>query len=511
MLKRLLIIILLALTSFVSGLSPDKVSVSMTSFAIEDDYYKCKVKIQLPVGWKMYGNAKISSTSGVEGITTGEIYKPTSNTYKTTISVPTTLSGNCELKAEFAACSDKMCSFVEKTFTLNLDSKEGKTSPPLIYIVLLALLGGLILNGMPCVLPVLSLKMHSLLKNPDRNNLLYTWIGIMISFAIFTAAMVILKMLGHKIGWGMHFQNVHFLNISALFVFIFVLSVYEKFNFMVSINDDSTSGKSEIVKNISSGIMATLLAIPCTAPFLGTAAAVAVEAKPITMSTIFMAIGFGFGLPYLLLYLFDIKIKIKPGKWTVALKHILGLGIIATFAWLIWLLSNHLNTYQLIACAVAYLVLFISINKSKVFSLLACIAIMSTPLFMNNDAKKQSLETRSAMWEKFDPIKLQKYIADGKVIFINVTADWCMTCKYNKSMLLDTQEFKDLLQKHNAIFMEGDITYQDEIVMLFLKLHKQSGIPFNVVFGPNAKTGIKLGVIPTLDEVDKALIEAVKE
>ena len=512
MLKRLLIIILLALTSVVSGLSPDKVSILMTTLDKDDDFYRCKVKIQLPVGWKMYGDAKISSTAGVDGITVDKIYKPANYTYKTTINVPRNVSGNLELMAEFAACSDKMCAFVEKRFTLDLDSKEGKTNPPLIIVLLCAFLGGLILNCMPCVLPVISLKMHSLLNNPNRKHMLHTWFGIMISFTIFSLAMVSLKAFGHKVGWGMHFQNVHFLNISALFVFIFILSLYERFNFTFSMNL-KTYDKSELVKNISSGIMATLLAIPCTAPMLGTATAVAFEAKSLTMFSILMAIGLGFGLPYLLLYFFNIKIKIKPGKWTLVVKHILGLGIIATFAWLIWLLSNHLNTYQLIASAVMYAVLFICINKSRIMSLLACIAIIATPLCLNEHTHSAKIETvkRQNMWEKFDPVKLQQYIADGRVVFINVTADWCMTCKYNKSMLLDTQAFKDLLQKHNAIFMEGDITYRDEIVMLFLQLHKQTGIPFNIVFGPNAKGGMKLGVIPTLDEVEKALTEAAQQ
>ena len=156
-----------------------------------------------------------------------------------------------------------------------------------------------------------------------------------------------------------------------------------------------------------------------------------------------------------------------------------------------------------------YVVLLIFVNKSWAVSVAAALLICSSPLLMKNySTSSYRVSGHKSMWVKFDPVKLQGYIKQGKVVFVNVTADWCMTCKYNKSVLLDTDAFFQLVKKNGVICMEGDLTYNNEMVSLFLKMHDQGGIPFNVVFGPNAISGIKLNVIPTLSEVEDAIKKA---
>lgn len=498
------------LINLANAIKPEDVSITVTSIEKIDDQYHCKVKVTVQNGWKIYGNVKFSSILENSNIIFNEGYKVGNEVYKTVIQIPEHEKGKVKFKAEFPACSNDMCMFLEKDFSIDTSIPDQSNTSSIFYILLLAFLGGLILNCMPCVLPVLSLKLHSLLnKGSSKMHMLYTWYGVMLSFIVFTAVMVGLKTVGRSIGWGMHFQNVHFLNISALFVFLFVLAVYDRIKILVSTDTEFLNNKSEKAKDIASGVVATMLAIPCTAPFLGTAAAVALDSDEWRMALIFMTIGLGFGLPYLIFSVFNFNISIKPGRWMNMLKHVLGLGIIGTFVWLLWLLSNHLNVVQMALLSIGYLLLFLFISKSWILSIVAGVAICLSPLIMPNyHSNVYHVTGGKRMWIKFDPVKLQNYIKQGKIVFVNVTADWCMTCKYNKRVLLDTNEFFQLIKKYGVVCMEGDLTYNNDMVSLFLKMHNQGGIPFNIVFGPNAMSGFKLGVVPTLNEVEKALKKA---
>lgn len=508
------VLAILLLIFFQTSYSVDSKNIEIQTTRIEkiDNAYRCKLKLIVHGGWKIYGNVKFSSPSCDE-ITFEEGRKIEDSVYKSVIIIPDTCADQISLKAEFPACSDKMCAFVNKDFQINLTQTDG-VDEGLLYIILLAFLGGLILNFMPCVLPVLSLKMHSIISRPNnRKNMLYTWCGIQISFILFTISIASLKALGHTVGWGMHFQNVYFLNIATLLVFLFVLCIYERISIFVSTTGiQNGHNKSEIFEDIYSGILATILAIPCTAPFLGTAAAVALNGSLIKLVTIFLTIGLGFGAPYLLLYFCKIKINIKQGQWMNTMKHIMGIGVIATFIWLCWLLSNHLNLCQMILLGACYLAIVLFARKTLILALF-CIIACCAPLFMPTCGNINSLKSVGdrSMWKKFDPLQLQNYVNDKKIVFVNVTADWCMTCKYNKRALLNTDNFHNLINKHNVICMEGDLTYNNEIVALFLKLHNQSGIPFNIIFGPGAKSGIKLSVIPSITEVEQALKKAQGE
>lgn len=512
MLRQILVILLLLFFQASYAVDSKNVEIQTTRIERIDNAYRCKLKLIVHGGWKIYGNVKFSSPSCDE-ITFEDGRKVEDSVYKSVIIIPDTGATQINLKAEFPACSDKMCVFVNKDFQIDFAQADG-TDEGMLYIMLLAFLGGLILNFMPCVLPVLSLKMHSIISRPkNRKHMLYTWCGIQISFILFTIFIASLKALGHTVGWGMHFQNVYFLNIATLLVFLFILCIYGRIDIFVSTTGtQKVHSKSEIFEDIYSGILATILAIPCTAPFLGTAAAVALNGSLIKLVTIFLTIGFGFGAPYLLLYFCKININIKQGKWMNTLKYIMGIGIVATFIWLCWLLSNHLNLCQMLLLGACYLAIILFSRKMLILALF-CIIACCVPSFMSECTNINSLKSVGdrSMWKKFDPLQLQNYVNDNKVVFVNVTADWCMTCKYNKSVLLSTDNFHNLVNKYGVICMEGDLTYNNEIVALFLKLHNQSGIPFNVVFGPRAKSGIKLGVIPSIAEVEQAINEAQGE
>lgn len=505
---RYIVLLFLTLIAFPSSsLDTKNVNVAVAAVSLEEREYSCKVKITLKDGWKVYGNVSFSLNG--EKVQSDVGYTPSSNVYKTTIKIPYKQNANdVTLCAEFSACSENMCSLVEKEFSINLADALNKQKPTMWYILLMAFLGGLVLNFMPCVLPVLSLKLHSIInKKSTKLSAFYTWCWVMFSFLVFSIAMASLKHFGYALGWGMQFQNVHFLNITALIVFLFVLSCYDRLKIFISSDTDFANNKSEHVKSFVSGVVATILAIPCTAPFLGTATIVAFDSGATKLITILMTIGLGFSVPYLLMSVFNVKISIKPGRWMSIVKHVLGVGIIMTFVWLIWLLSGHVNAYQMTALGVLYVVLWMCAEKSVKISLIVCMAICSVPSFSKinllNEPSK-TLENRK-MWMSFDSVKLQELIKQGHVVFVNVTADWCMTCKYNKSILLDTDEFFNLIKRYNCYCMEGDLTYNNEMVALFLKVHNQSGIPFNIVFGPNATAGIKLSVIPSIKEIEDAI------
>lgn len=490
------------------AVNPSDIYINITPTIEEDGYKAFKLKLIANNKWKIYGDVKISSQTEKCDIKLKKGYKSKANEYKATILVPDDIVGKIHLKAEFPACSDEQCMFVEKEFFLDVSDKlkdDDLQSYGILITLLLAMLGGLLLNCMPCVLPVLSLKLHSVMSNViNRKHMLYTWYGIIFSFSVFTAVIGSLKYFGHSVGWGMHFQNVHFLNITTLLVFLFSLCVYDRLRIVISANTAFLNGKGDFLKHVSSGVLATVLAIPCTAPFLGTATAVAIDGSMIQFVSIFMAIGFGFGLPYLLMYFFDINVKVKAGAWTLIVKHVLGLGVVLTFIWLFWLLSNHLNYYQASLLIFCYVVLFFAAGRSKLLCLVAGIAACIVPLTMQDySANRNRSVEKLQMWESFDPIKLQEYVKSGRTVFVNITADWCMTCKYNKSILLSTEAFEKLVQKYNAVCMEGDLTHTNDSVMLFLKQHKQGGIPFNIVFGKKSPLGEKLKVIPSLSDVEE--------
>lgn len=471
------------------------------------DGVECVVNLSVPNPWKISQPPEF--TSGMKAfVKVLKIDKINEQNYSCSLLFKDRIK-QIKMKVNFAACAD-ICMFANKDFELDL-SKEFDNANGLNLniwnIVLLAFIGGFILNFMPCVLPVLTIKLRSFAKpdSADKKHLLYTFFGIFFSFIAFAVSVAVLKNLGQAVGWGMHFQNANFLNVATLLVFVLMMYSYEKINFNISTKTDF-SDKGEFMKEFLSGIIATVLAIPCTAPFLGTATTFALQGSNFDLFVIFSVIALGFGVPYLVGYFMKIPAFIKPGKWMVRFKSILNLGIVLTFIWLFWLLSNHLNSRQLILSILLYTVLFVTLGKYKLAAVVTCMLMFFVPNISNNSKTTKTMTNiDTSEWQKFSQKKLKEYIKNKRVVFINITADWCMTCQYNKAVVLKNKSFLKFMKENNVVLMEGDITYNNDEIRQFLALHGRSGIPFNVVYGPSAPDGIALSVMPSLMEIESVV------
>jgi len=209
-----------------------------------------------------------------------------------------------------------------------------------------------------------------------------------------------------------------------------------------------TQGHGNLFKDFFSGAFATILATPCTAPFLGTAVGFALAGSALDVFAIFTALGVGLALPFLVIAIFPKTATMlpKPGKWMNNVKKFMAILLLATAGWLGFVLSNQLS------------------HQAMVLS----------------------------EGQKFEESKIQDYVAQGKIVFVDVTADWCLTCQVNKRTVLDRPDMKAILEKPPIIFMIADWTKQDESIAMYLKKYDRFGIPFNIVYGPKAPIGIPL-------------------
>ncbi|MDA9163878.1 thioredoxin family protein, partial [Rickettsiaceae bacterium] len=390
----------------------------------------------------------------------------------------------------------------------------------LILLGLLAIAGGFILNFMPCVLPVLSLKIFSFLKHKDANqraSCAFTIAGIMSSFLVLAGLMLMLRSAGNRFGLGVNFQSPEFIIILTLMITVFISSALGRFNISMPFNAGSNLAnvtiKNPYLEHYFSGVLATILSTPCNAPFLGSAVAVAFGASDAIILFTFSLIGAGFSLPYILMIIYPgILTKLpKPGKWMEKFKKILVLMLIGTVLWLLYILHNQIGGRATFGLFMLLLLLKFTIENKAKFILLKLIAIivliaasMVLPNYASLEDSKQA-EKLDKTWKKFDRTELEKHIANGRIIFVDITADWCITCKYNKFMLLNRDNLMKLFKKHNVIAMRGDITSHNQEIYDYLVENRQVGVPFNIIYGPSVPKGISLPVILKYSDIQTTL------
>ncbi len=399
-------------------------------------------------------------------------------------------------------------------------------------ILAFAVLGGLILNLMPCVLPVLSLKVLSVVghggaeeKGPVRMSFLASAAGILASFAVLATAAVALKSAGHAAGWGIQFQQPLFLGAMAVIVALFAANMFGMFEIRLPgrlADTAATAGQGHgLVNHFATGAFAALLATPCTAPFVGTAVGFALSRGPVEIYAIFIALGLGLALPYLLIAAvpsFATRLP-RPGPWMVTLKKILGVALLATAIWLLTVLAVQLGDRAALLAgallAAIFFVLWVGGTKqgaSKRFSGVAVAALALAAVFAPPSIAPKStgtsVHTVQAFWQPFEPGAIAEHVAAGRTVFVDVTADWCVTCKVNKALVLDSAEIVKHLRSDAIVAMRADWTRPDPVITGFLERFGRYGIPFNVVFGPGIPEGRTLGELLTKGDVMAALDEA---
>ena len=393
------------------------------------------------------------------------------------------------------------------------DFKLGKETK-IFYFLLLALLGGIILNFMPCVLPVLSLKMISLLNVSNesqfliKKNILSIISGIFFSFISLSILIIFFKSIGMQVGWGFQFQNVYFLLTITIIILIFALNLLGFFEILLPHSLLNKLNKITSSNNnggyFLSGMFATLMATPCSAPFLGTAIGFSAITSNQNIFFIFSFIALGFSLPYFLILLKPTFLKFipTPGAWMLNFKFFLGLILLITSSWLMSLLRvpDIINLLIFLAIITLSLIFFKNTKRiffSSIFTILFLIFIISP--FENKSSKFE--------WMEFDKMTLNKLIQDNKIVLLDFTADWCITCQLNKKTTLENSKLQSFFNKENVLLMRGDWTKRDEKILNFIKSYDRLGIPVNIIYGPNNKKGVILPEILTkkivIDNINK--------
>lgn len=396
----------------------------------------------------------------------------------------------------------------------------------IISMLLLALLGGFILNIMPCVFPVLGMKLSSVVlaqgveKKQVRFQFLASSVGILASFWLIATFLVVLKLSGSAIGWGIQFQNGWFIGLMFLITALFGANMLGLYEIRLSSNTNTwlaSKGDNSYVGHFTQGMFATLLATPCSAPFLGTAVAFALATNIPTMFGIFTALALGMALPWIAVALFpSIAMALpKPGQWMNRIKYAFGIMMLITSIWLLSLLANHVSEsllYVLIALSAG--VLFARITqvhgvKAALMSSTLLIAALGTATLIKKSPS--NILPPEPQWETLSVPAIKQYVSEGKVVFVDVTADWCVTCKANKVGVLLQEPVYNQLTGDDVIAMQGDWTVPSDSVTAYLQSYNRYGVPFNIVFGPNAPEGIELPVILTSDVVMDAIKKASGE
>jgi len=392
----------------------------------------------------------------------------------------------------------------------------------LLGILPLALLGGLILNLMPCVLPVLSIKLLGVIEQGGRSRqalrlgFLATAIGIVLSFLALAGMMVALKGAGVAVGWGVQFQQPLFLIAMVAVLTLFACNLWGFFEVSLPGWLGGLAARGEgtsFASNVAIGAFATLLATPCSAPFLGTAVGFALAAGPLEIIAIFAALGLGLSAPYLLVALLPQLARYlpRPGRWMLVFRRILGLALALTALWLVSVLVAEIGSTAALAVALLMLATAASLQllhapaARRVAPAALLMGAFLVPVVL---AAPPGVAQPDAFWQPFDRVALERAVGEGKVVFVDVTADWCLTCKVNKELVIETPQIRARLAAPGTIAMRADWTRPSDAIAAYLRSFGRYGIPFNAVYGPGAPTGIALSEVLTPGAVLDALATA---
>ena len=419
---------------------------------------------------------------------------------------------------------------------------DGVAEAPLALplVLLFALIGGLILNVMPCVLPVLSLKVLGLVESNDgraraRAHAFGYTAGVMVSFVALGAIVLGLRGAGEALGWGFHLQNPLVVSVLALVMFVFGLSlsgVWTLTGAWMGAGQSLTERKG-LAGDFFTGVLAVVVAAPCTAPFMFQAMGYAFTAPKGLALLVFAMLGLGLALPVLLVGLVPAIARVlpKPGAWMDTFKQLLAFPLYLTAAWLLWVLAALRGADAVLYWSIAAVLLAFaawSWNHGRMhgrrWALVACvlaIIVAAWPLRevhrLERPARADAAAASTAAAPQdgvvevpYSAQRLADLRASGRVVFVNMTADWCVSCKANEKAVFARDGFREALDAANAVYMVGDWTDVDPAITDFLKQYRAVGVPLYVVFPRDGGPGKVLPTLLTPGVVEEALREAAK-
>lgn len=404
-----------------------------------------------------------------------------------------------------------------ETLTDPAENLAGGGFTSTLILLLSALFGGLILNLMPCVLPVLSLKLFSLIKQAgeSRSRLLAlgtaTTVGILASFWLLAAIVAAVKAGGGNAGWGMQFQSAGFIAFMVVILSAFAMSFFGVFEIWLpgsaTTKMDSAGRKNGLLGAFFTGALLVLLSTPCSAPFLGTAMGFAFTASTPVLILFFTAAGVGLALPYMLVSAFPSVLKAfpKPGAWMVTLQKIMGVLLLGTVAWLLWVVREQAGNFGMaIFAVIAFLSVILSFAIGKiappgvtfireVASIVISIILLAVFWFTFAAPKYEAevdaiFDARAAQlitedgWYRYTPELIEDFAKYGRTVFIDATADWCLTCKANEAAVLNRKDFKQAMDSLNVVLVKADWTRETPEVTKLLKSMGKSGVPAYAIY-----------------------------
>lgn len=389
--------------------------------------------------------------------------------------------------------------------------------------LLFAFLGGLILNLMPCVLPVISIKLFGLIRHQNlpkkqilRHNVFYT-LGVLSTFMALGAVVAGIKAGGEEIGWGFQLQSPAFILVMMLILFILSLNLFGLFEFFTP--GGAKLGNTELKQGVSgdffSGVLTTILSTPCSAPFLGTALTFAFTTSTLNIFVMFMTIGLGLAFPFLLTAVFPATLHVfpKPGLWMEKLKYFLGLSLVVTVIWLydVFVSLTHFDviSWRLnILFALWFFAFFFAqkVSKSRPAQIIVFMfPVILTVLAIQNLPMRPESGVVAAVqseWQPWTEAKMTEL--KGKPVFVDFTAEWCLTCKVNKKLVLETSDFSEMAKKNDISLMRADWTKRDDNITQFLKRYGIVGVPAYFVQKADG-TIVPLGETVSVSKVEQAV------
>lgn len=446
--------------------------------------------ISVPAGWRLRDAERRNATETIDGVI---VFPNAANTVGHSYEL-TLRRGDVPVTAVSAASPNAAAADL-----------------PFAEAILFALLGGLILNLMPCVFPILSMKALALVQSshterPWTDGVAYL-LGVLATFAALAGALLWLRSIGEDVGWGFQLQSPLSVAILAYILTLVGLNLSGVFHIGTSIQNtgQGLASRTGLVGAFFTGVLAVIVAAPCTAPFMGAAMGYAFTQDPAITFAVFLALGFGLALPWVVVTLSPALVRLlpKPGPWMERFKQFLAFPMYAAAAWLVWVVSQQVSPeglfrvmFGLVLLALAAWAFGIVQDRNArsqgillsgfvfLLALAGAVATIAVPFTGRGTATVAEGEGAAMPSEPYTAARLAALRAEGRPIFVNLTAAWCVSCLYNERVALSTHAVGEAFKSSNTAYVVGDWTNQNPEISALLKEHGREGVPLYLYFAP---------------------------
>ena len=419
--------------------------------------------------------------------------------------------------------------FFNVNLNLNNNQKQESLSiSELVLTIIFAFIGGLILNAMPCVFPILSIKILNFVEQSEgskekmiQHGLSFS-AGVLVTFLSIAGLLLLLKSGGESIGWGYQLQSP--LMVTILIYLFVAIGITFMSNLVLGGQlaqlGNINQGYGNITSSFLTGVLAVIVASPCTAPFMGSAVGIALLQPGFITIAIFVSLGLGFAAPYLLLSFYPSLLKVlpKPGAWMETLKQFMAFPMWGSALWLTWVLSGQVQTDSVLMVLLGALFIALGLwilekNQSsdgfaKWMSLSSVTILLGAALWLAPTDYENIEQDTSSDLNSYSPELLDSLLAENKPVFLNFTADWCITCKVNEAIVLNQVSIKNALESKGIVYLKADWTRKDETIANKLAEYGRTGVPLYLLY---SSEGIPV-ILPELLTEDMLLsyIETIK-